>query len=142
MTTLDSAEQMQRSSLTTVVAPSAVLCWASSRGGLTCVGVGTLRAGWGQEANPRLAFDSTVCEPKTRKNEFYVGSDITLDVLNKCIAKAPSELGVVTNFDTQERILDHVFARLGIDTDGAVNHPIVMTEILANPNTARQGFFF
>lgn len=101
----------------------------------------TLRAGWATAAAPRLVFDNIVCEPKTRKKEaeFYVGNDITLDVLNRCVAHAPSEQGVVAHFETQERLLDHVFARLGLDTAGAVEHPVVMTEALANPAAARQG---
>ncbi len=37
----------------------------------------------------------------------------------------------------QERVLDHVFDRIGIDTQGRVEHPVVMTEALCNPVPAR-----
>ena len=38
-------------------------------------------------------------------------------------------------------MLDHVFSHLNIDSRGAgrVNHPIVMTEALCNPNYCREG---
>ena len=34
-------------------------------------------------------------------------------------------------------IFDHIFTKLGV-TGGAVDHPIVFTETLANPNASRR----
>lgn len=35
-------------------------------------------------------------------------------------------------------MLDHIFDRLGIDSQGSVNHPVVLTEVLCNPGHARE----
>lgn len=40
-------------------------------------------------------------------------------------------------FSFQEQIFDYIFTYLGINTKGVVNHPIVMTEALVNPNYCR-----
>ena len=39
----------------------------------------------------------------------------------------------------QEQIFDYTFSHLGINTEGCVDHPIVLTEALSNPNPFRQG---
>ena len=44
---------------------------------------------------------------------------------------------VVTHFYLQEQIFDYIFTHLGINTAGAVNHPIVITEPVVNPNYCR-----
>ena len=38
----------------------------------------------------------------------------------------------------QEQIFDYILAHLGVNTEGCVNHPIVMTEPVCNPNYCRQ----
>lgn len=45
---------------------------------------------------------------------------------------------VVTHYHNQEQIFDHIFKNLSIDTENCVNHPIVLTECVANPNYCRQ----
>lgn len=35
------------------------------------------------------------------------------------------------------QILDHIFTHMGVDTEGKVDHPIVMTETILNPNFSR-----
>lgn len=45
---------------------------------------------------------------------------------------------VVTHFYNQEQIFDDIFKHLSIDTEGCVDHPIVLTECVANPNYSRQ----
>lgn len=45
---------------------------------------------------------------------------------------------VVTHFEAQEQVFDYIFSNLGIDTDGRVQHPIVLTEAFVNPNYCRQ----
>ena len=41
-------------------------------------------------------------------------------------------------FLLQEQIFDYVFSHMGINTEGYVNHPIVLTEPVCNPNYCRQ----
>lgn len=45
---------------------------------------------------------------------------------------------VVTHYYNQEQIFDDIFKHLAIDTENSVNHPIVLTECIANPNYCRQ----
>lgn len=45
---------------------------------------------------------------------------------------------VVTHFHNQEVIFDDIFKHLAIDSENGVNHPIVLTECVANPNYCRQ----
>lgn len=44
---------------------------------------------------------------------------------------------MVTHFEAQEQIFDYTFTHMGIDTEGAVNHPIILTEAFLNPNYSR-----
>ena len=117
-------------------------------------GAGKCRAGWASEKDPRLVFDNLVAKPRFKKEEtvstYLAGSDISYDHLVRwalrCAAefcprshlrRSPHDNGIVTQWDAQEQILDHAFERLGIDTDGAVHHPIAMTECVCNPNFSR-----
>lgn len=52
--------------------------------------------------------------------------------------KTQFDRNVVTHFEAQEQVFDYTFSRLGINTEGSVNHPIVMTEAFVNPNYCRQ----
>lgn len=38
----------------------------------------------------------------------------------------------------QEQIFDYIFSHLSIDTEGAVEHPVVMTEPVCNPGYCRE----
>lgn len=49
---------------------------------------------------------------------------------------------VVTHFYLQEQIFDYIFSHLGINTQGQVNNPIIITEALVNPNYCRSCEFF
>lgn len=45
---------------------------------------------------------------------------------------------VVTHYHNQEQIFDDIFKHLSIDTENRVEHPIALTECVANPNYCRQ----
>lgn len=51
--------------------------------------------------------------------------------------KTQFDRNVVTHFEVQEQIFDYIFFHLGIDTEGSVNHPVVLTEAFLNPNYSR-----
>lgn len=40
--------------------------------------------------------------------------------------------GIVSNWDVMEQVLDCIFLKLGVDSEGRVDMPIVMTEAVAN----------
>ncbi len=51
-------------------------------------------------------------------------------------------LSVTFWFIFQEQIFDYTFSHLGINTEGCINHPMIITEALCNPNPFRQGRSF
>lgn len=52
--------------------------------------------------------------------------------------KTQFDKNVVTHFEVQELVCDYIFSHLGLDSEGCVPHPIVMTEAFVTPNYSRQ----
>lgn len=52
--------------------------------------------------------------------------------------KTQFDRNVVTHYHNQEQIYDYIFKHLGINNEGSVPHPIVLTECFVNPNYCRQ----
>ncbi|KAJ1522011.1 hypothetical protein ONE63_002333 [Megalurothrips usitatus] len=100
------------------------------------------RVGWGTQDKPSLVFKNLVA--KTRKErgkkdgELQVGNDITNIEAVRFQLKTQFDRNVAVHMEVQEQIFDYTFLHLGIDTDGSVDHPIVITEALMNPNFSRQ----
>lgn len=98
------------------------------------------RVGWASEDDPRLTFHSLVARPRAKKDEHegvVVGNGIQSGFLAKYTIKSPQESGIVTSWDAQEHLMDHAFACMGIDTEGSVEHPVVITEAFCNLNASR-----
>ncbi|KXJ07690.1 Actin-related protein 5 [Exaiptasia diaphana] len=101
------------------------------------------RVGWATDSAPKLVFRNLVAKSRGRKGEpdsggIAVGNDIgTIEMLRWSV-KTQFDRDVVTHYECQEQVLDHAFSHLSINTPGAVNHPIVMTEPVCNPNYCRQ----
>lgn len=74
----------------------------------------------------------------TQDVEILVGNDIANFEAVRFQLKSAFDRDVITQIDTVETVFDYVFSHLGIDTDGCVNHPIVLTEAVCNPSPARQ----
>ena len=70
--------------------------------------------------------------------EILVGNDIANFEAVRFQLKSPFDRDVITQIDTVETIWDYAFSHLGIDTEGRVNHPVVLTEAVCNPLPARQ----
>lgn len=66
-----------------------------------------------------------------------VGNDIVNIETVRGNLKTQFDKNVVTHLEVQEYIFNYTFSHLGIDTDGGINHPIVMTEAFMNPNYSR-----
>ena len=67
-----------------------------------------------------------------------VGNDIANFEAVRFQLKSPFDRDVITQIDTVETIFDYAFSHLGIDTEGSINHPVVLTEAVCNPSPARQ----
>ena len=97
------------------------------------------RAGWASDLKPRLTFRNLIAKQRNKKDwEAQVGNDIGNVEVVRWLLKTQFDRDVVTHYDSQELIFDHLFSRLGIDSEGAVHHPVVLTETLCNPNYCRQ----
>lgn len=102
------------------------------------------RAGWATDNKPRLNFRNLVAKARGRKDGdasgagYTVGNDIgNLEVVRWAL-RTQFDRDVVTHYECQEYVFDHIFSHLGVNTPGSVNHPIVMTEPVCNPNYCRQ----
>lgn len=99
------------------------------------------RAGFDVDEEPSLSFKNLALRQKGKNNEpdiVLVGRDIESLETFRSQLKSPFDKNVVTQFDTQEVILDHVFNNLSIQSSDCVDHPIVMSEPIANPNYSRK----
>ncbi|XP_010292450.1 PREDICTED: actin-related protein 5, partial [Phaethon lepturus] len=54
------------------------------------------------------------------------------------LLRSPFDRNVPVQLELQELLLDHVFQRLGVASQGCVDHPIVLTEAVCNPLYSRQ----
>jgi len=70
--------------------------------------------------------------------EILVGNDVANIEALRFQLKSPFDRDVITHIDTVENVFDYSFSHLGIDTEGSINHPIVMTEAVCNPSLSRQ----
>ena len=79
------------------------------------------RAGWAGQAHPALAFRSVLAKTrreKGRESELLVGSDIVNIEAVRHALKSPYDRDVVTHYETSERLFDHAFTKLGLDSEG------------------------
>ncbi|KAF3427356.1 hypothetical protein E2986_04056 [Frieseomelitta varia] len=86
--------------------------------------------GYRKGASPRKERGKKDGEPQ-------VGNDIANIEAVRFQLKTQFDRNVVTHFEAQEQIFDYTFTHMGIDTEGAVNHPIILTEAFLNPNYSR-----
>ncbi|KAI0238364.1 Actin-related protein 5 [Lamellibrachia satsuma] len=97
------------------------------------------RAGWVTDDQPRLIFKNVLARQRSKKDaDVLIGNDISNLEVVRWQLKTQFDRGVVTQYDIQEQVFDYVFTHLGIDTIGCIDHPIVLTEPLCNPNYCRQ----
>lgn len=105
------------------------------------------RAGWATDHSPRLIFRNQLAKPRRDRNKkegdapapvTQIGNDILNIEALRFQLRTQFDRNIVTHFQVQEQIFDYIFKHLGIDTVGQVNHPIVLTEALLNPNYSRQ----
>lgn len=70
--------------------------------------------------------------------ELQIGNEIINIEAVRFQLKMQFDRNVVTHLEAQEQLLDYAFLHLGIDTDGKVDHPVLMTEPFLNLNYCRQ----
>ena len=72
---------------------------------------------------------------KGKESELLVANDLINIEAMRFNLKTPFDKNVVTQFETQETLLDYGFAHIG--SEDKVDAPIMMTEALGNPNSCR-----
>lgn len=99
------------------------------------------KAGWSFDTKPRMVFRNHSTKVRGQKgSDIYVGNDIAnYEASGWMPMKSPFEKNIVTHPEIQEHIMDHIFTHLGFSSEqDKIDHPIVMTEPLCNPNYYRQ----
>lgn len=84
---------------------------------LSASGSSQLRAGWGDEATPRLIADQVVAryrDRKTNRTHLLVGADTEVDATSRSSAKPVFEGDVLTNFDNMVRQAPSLASELGV----------------------------
>lgn len=101
----------------------------------------TCKAGWATSSVPNLIFKNILARPRRERGkkdgETLIGNDITNIEAVRFQLKSQFDRNVITQFNVQEQIFDYTFSHLGIDSNGSINHPIMITEPVANPNYSR-----
>ncbi|XP_072753386.1 actin-related protein 5 [Anoplolepis gracilipes] len=99
------------------------------------------RVGWATEKEPQLIFKNLIAKPRKERGkkdgEPQVGNDIANIEAVRFQLKTQFDRNVVTHFEAQEQIFDYTLTHMGIDTEGRVDHPIILTEAFLNPNYSR-----
>jgi len=100
------------------------------------------RVGWACDNSPKLVFRNLMAKLRKEKGksdvEILVGNDIANVEALRFQLKSPFDRDVITHIDTVENVFDYSFSHMGVDTEGSINHPIVMTEAVCNPSLSRQ----
>jgi len=99
-----------------------------------------IRAGYASDPQPRLRFRSLVSRNRTKDGKGFctlVGNKIPYAEAYRLKPRSPFDRNVICHFESMEHILDHVFDGLGINGSSAVDHPIILTEAVCNPNYSR-----
>ncbi|XP_053610710.1 actin-related protein 5 isoform X3 [Plodia interpunctella] len=106
------------------------------------------RVGWSIYDEPHLIFKNLIARPRKDRCKkdaeppvtppIQIGNDIINIEAVRFQLKTQFDKNVVTHFEAQEQVCDYIFSHLGIDNEGSVPHPIVMTEAFVTPNYCRQ----
>ncbi|KAM3965653.1 actin-related protein 5 [Aphomia sociella] len=106
------------------------------------------RVGWSIYEEPLLIFKNLIARPRKDRCKkdaeppvtppIQIGNDIVNIEAVRFQLKTQFDKNVVTHFEAQEQVCDYIFSHLGINSEGNVPHPIVMTEAFVTPNYCRQ----
>ncbi|XP_070532455.1 actin-related protein 5-like isoform X2 [Ptychodera flava] len=97
------------------------------------------KVGWANDSHPRMQFKNVIAKQRGKKDaDIQIGNDITNIEVVRWLLKTQFDRNVVVHYEAQELIFDYIFSHLGIKTQGSIDHPIIMTEPVCNPNYCRQ----
>ncbi|KAK6630410.1 hypothetical protein RUM43_014755 [Polyplax serrata] len=117
------------------------------------------RVGWATQNKPKLIYRNLIAKSRRERGkkesssggggggggsvgggggEPQIGNEIVNIEAVRFQLKMQFDRNIVTHMEAQEQLLDYAFLHLGIDTDGRVDHPILLTEPFLNLNYCRQ----
>ena len=101
------------------------------------LGASTVKAGFSFDKRPRFLVPPIMAKYKDRKfNKYcaFVGYDAYADATTRGQIRQAFEThtSIPTNWDIMEGVLDYIFLKLGVDSQGSVGRPLVFTEPVAN----------
>ena len=106
-------------------------------------GSSTVKAGFSFDKKPRYQVPPIMAKFKDRKwNKYcaFVGWDAYADATTRGQIRQAFEThtSIPTNWDIMEGVFDYIFLKLGVDNQGSVGRPIVITEPVANLGHSRK----
>merc|ERR1719414_994210 len=92
--------------------------------------------GWASHTEPVLTFRNAFAKSR-KENELQIGNGIVNVEAVRQTIRSPFDRNVITHFEAFETLLDYGLSRLGLESEASINHPLLLTETLGNPNTIR-----
>ena len=113
------------------------------------IGSGEVKAGFSGEENPKVVFNNYFGEPKYKKvlrtfdkenqelNDQFIGEDCE-KYMGLIKLHFPVNHGVFQNDQDILLVFNHLFSKLGINSQEIKEHPVLITEPLLNPYSNRE----
>ena len=112
------------------------------------LGSSEIKAGFSGEDKPSLIFKSFIGEPKykdvfssiykeNKEIKHYIGEDC-LKNIGLLKLHNPIKHGILVNEQEIIPLFNHIYSKLGINTDERREHPLIITEPLLNPYSNRE----
>ena len=112
------------------------------------IGSGEIKAGFSGEENPKVIFPNCFGEPKYKKilrtfgneqeiNDQFIGEDCD-KYMGLIKLRSPVKHGVFENEQDIIAVFNHLYSKLGINSQEIKEHPVLVTEPLLNPYTNRE----
>ena len=113
------------------------------------IGSGEVKAGFSGEENPKVIFQNYFGEPKYKKilrtfnnenqeiNEQFIGEDCE-KYMGLIKLRFPVKHGVFESEQDVLSVFNHLYSKIGLNSQEIKEHPVLITEPLLNPYTNRE----
>lgn len=127
----------------TTIEPTTDGVWEAGLPIIIDMGTYHTRAGYATKRGPAHVFPTLYSKYRDRKvsrSYTLVGSDVYIDSNSRANVRSPFDGSFVSNWEGVELLLDYTFAKLGVQSEGLVDNPVVMSETLGCPAAQRKNF--